>query len=170
MNKKVNGIVTVSIVAVLYAFLTYFSAFLGLAYGAVQFRLSEGLMILAAHNPYMIAGLTLGCLLGNLTSTLGPIDILVGTAATFLSAVCIYFICKRIKKAVLRTVITTLVTALFNAVLIGLEISLILNEGFLITVVSVAVGEIAVCGVLSYPLEKTVIKIPLLKNFFMKRS
>ncbi len=170
MNTRIKGILTVATVAVLYTLLTYLSAVIGLSYGAVQFRLSEGLMILAAHNKYAVLGLTFGCVLGNLTSPLGPIDILVGSLATFISAFLIYFICKNIKNRALRISVTVTVSSVINALLIAAEISLLFFEGFSITALTVFAGEVAVGALLCYPLEKTIGNIPLLKNFFMKRS
>ena len=78
MSQKSNAartLVTAALIAAAYAALTYVSAAMGLAYGEVQFRLSEALCVLAAFTPAAIPGLTIGCVLGNITSPLGIADI-----------------------------------------------------------------------------------------------
>ena len=56
MNKKmsVKDLVVAALIAALYAVLTYVSAAFGLAYGAVQFRISEALCILPLFTPTAI--------------------------------------------------------------------------------------------------------------------
>ncbi|MGI6546494.1 MAG: QueT transporter family protein [Fastidiosipilaceae bacterium] len=59
-----------------------------LAYGPLQFRLSEALMLLPALTPAAVPGLFVGCLLFNLLNpmALGPIDVIFGSLATLLAA------------------------------------------------------------------------------------
>lgn len=92
MNKKkdVNSLVCGAVIAALYAALTYAASAVNLAYGAVQFRFSEALTVLAAYTPAAIPGLTIGCILANLGSPYGITDIICGSAATLLAAVFTY--------------------------------------------------------------------------------
>lgn len=68
--------------------------FLGnLAWGPIQFRISEALCVLALFTPDAIGGLALGCAVANGcnivlggTGTLGLLDVVFGTAATALGA------------------------------------------------------------------------------------
>lgn len=92
MNKKkdVNFLVCGAVIAALYAALTYAASAANLAYGAVQFRFSEALTVLAAYTPAAIPGLTIGCILANLGSPYGITDIICGSAATLLAAVFTY--------------------------------------------------------------------------------
>ena len=72
-----------AIVAAIYVVLT-----IGLApisYGQLQFRISELLAILPFFNPQYIVGVTLGVFVANMYSTLGIVDMIVGTLHTFLS-------------------------------------------------------------------------------------
>ena len=64
-------IVTAALIAAAYAALTYLSAALGLAYGGIQFRISEALNILAAFTPAAVPGLMIGCVIGNIGSPMG---------------------------------------------------------------------------------------------------
>ncbi len=151
-------VVTAALIAAAYAALTYVSAALGLAYGGIQFRLSEALNVLAAFTPAAIPGLTLGCVIANIGSPFGIIDVIVGAVATCASAVTISRISKFGKKA--TPFLSILPPTLFNAVLVGFEITVFLPEGvtavgFLITALQVAVGEVAVCGILGVPLYFT---------------
>ena len=61
-----------------------------LAYGQVQFRISEVLMLLCYFNKDYIISLSIGCLIVNLFSTLGMVDVVFGTLATVVAAVLIY--------------------------------------------------------------------------------
>ena len=85
-NKKVYSLVSGAVIAALYAALTYVASSVGLAYGAVQFRFSEALTVLAALTPAAIPGLTIGCFLANLGSPYGIVDIVCGTLATLVAA------------------------------------------------------------------------------------
>ena len=91
MKKSTLFLTRAAIIAALYAALTYAASVVGLAYGPIQFRFSEALTVLACFTPAAVPGLTVGCFLGNLGSSLGPIDWVVGTAATLLAALCTYF-------------------------------------------------------------------------------
>ena len=71
----VNGMI-----AALYAVITIACG--PLSYEFSQFRISELLNLLVFFNPSYTIGLTLGCLLANLASTVGPLDIIFGTLTT----------------------------------------------------------------------------------------
>ncbi|MDD4699933.1 MAG: QueT transporter family protein, partial [Oscillospiraceae bacterium] len=126
MNTKntTRNLVRAALIAAIYAALTYAAAGLGIAYGPIQFRLSEALTILAVFTPAAIPGLTIGCFLGNLGSPYGIIDILCGTAATFIASVATYYIAKKAHKLV--PILAPLPPVIANAVIIGLEITLFL--------------------------------------------
>lgn len=159
LNKKKNNvienIVLSGLIAAFYAALTYISAALGIAYGPVQFRLSEALMCLALLSPSATVGLTVGCVLGNITSPLGLIDIFLGATATLIAAVIIRLISKLNWKFDYLTV--PFITAIANGIIVGLEITFFLPEGFsfagfLLNGGYVAIGEFAVVSILGIPL------------------
>lgn len=56
-------------------------------YGPIQFRIAECMTVLPFCFPVATAGLTVGCFLANLMSTVGPLDLILGTTATLLGAV-----------------------------------------------------------------------------------
>ena len=75
-----------AMVAALYAVLSYFANIFGLTFGVFQFRLSEALTVLPFLFPATAPGLALGCLVTNLLSPYGPVDMVMGTLATAVAA------------------------------------------------------------------------------------
>lgn len=87
MNDDRNALQTRALAAnaaaaALYAVLTV--ALAPISYGPVQVRISEAMTLLAFINPRFLPGLVIGCLAANAAGPLGPIDMVVGTGATFL--------------------------------------------------------------------------------------
>ncbi|WP_294856664.1 QueT transporter family protein [uncultured Oscillibacter sp.] len=83
----VQQIAFAGIVGALYAVLSYFAAIFGVAYGPVQFRFSEALCVLPFLFPAAAPGLFVGCLVANLLSPYGALDIIFGSLATLLAAI-----------------------------------------------------------------------------------
>ena len=73
-------------VAAIYFVLCYFGNIFQLTFGPVQVRLGEALTVLPFLFPAAAPGLALGCLLTNILSPYGPIDMVVGTLATAIAA------------------------------------------------------------------------------------
>ncbi len=154
MHKKKNRIkqiVFASLIAALYAGLTYGFSFI--SYGAVQFRISEILTVLPIFTPTGIIGVTVGCFLGNIGNIgANPFDIIFGTLATFIAAV-ITYLCRNIKiKGI--PLISLLSPIVINSLIIGLELTVVfVNQkgGFPIFALWVALGEAVVCLGLGIP-------------------
>ena len=149
MNKRTRILAHAAIIAALYAVLTHMQNLLlpGSATWAIQMRLSEALCILAFFTPAAVPGLSIGCLLFNLTfSAALPLDFLVGTLATFLATQGMWM-CRRF---LIRGVplVGLLLPALSNALLVGWELSVYIGGGFWINALYVALGELAVLLVL----------------------
>ena len=148
--KKLNTrqIALNGIVAGLYAAITILTA--SFAYGNIQFRISEALMMLLLFEPSLTIGLTIGCLIANLFSTVSVLDIVIGTAATLLACL----LTTRIKKPWLAPLPTILV----NAVMVGAMLSWLYMPseqfwyGLLVFGGEVGAGEAAVLYVLGLPL------------------
>ncbi|MCI7473377.1 MAG: QueT transporter family protein [Clostridiales bacterium] len=75
-----------AMVAAVYFVLCYFGNIFQLTFGPVQVRLGEALTVLPFLFPATAPGLALGCLLTNILSPYGPIDMVVGTLATAIAA------------------------------------------------------------------------------------
>lgn len=161
MNQNVTKkLVRTALVAAIYATLTLILA--PISYGAVQFRISEMLMLLAFINPLYITGLTLGCLIANILGGLGLLDIIFGTLATFLSALAMYQTSKIIKNRNISLLVASLWPTIFNGLIVGWVVSISANLPLLITMLQVAFGELVVITIVGVPvfklLEKTKLK------------
>ena len=135
------------IVAGLYAAITILTA--SFAYGNIQFRIADAMCLLVVLEPSLTIGLTLGCLIANIFSTVSMLDIVIGTAATLLG--CLLTV--RLRK----TWLLPLPTILANAILVGAMLAFVLTpeafwSGFAVMGAEVAAGEIAVLYLLGVPL------------------
>ena len=111
-------------------------------FGPIQCRISEALMLFAFFRPDFTIGLTVGCFLANTTGAfmglVPAVDMVVGTAATFFSCICMGYLCRHMVFACIYPVV-------INAVFVGLELYyfLELNDMALIVVMGyVALGEL----------------------------
>lgn len=126
-----------AIIAALYAVLTHMQNLIlpGSGTWAIQLRMSEVLCVLAFFTPAAIPGLSLGCLLFNLTfSAALPLDFLVGTLATYLAAQGMWLLRRYPLPAMLLPAFT-------NALLVGWELSVYIGGAFWLNAAYVAAGE-----------------------------
>ena len=128
-----KDIIQNGLLAAIYVVLTYIMA--PISFWAIQFRLSEILVLACFFNKKKIVGLTLGCFLSNLVSPLGLMDIGFGTLATLLACLGIIF-CKHLIVAILFPVI-------LNGIIVGFELYLI-GEPLWFSMGMVALGELGV--------------------------
>ena len=145
MNRKIRFIVYAAVTAALYAVLTHLQNLLlpGSATWAIQFRASEAMCVLALFTPAPIPGLTIGCLLFNITYAQAlPLDVLVGSLATLLSVGAMYLTRRITIKG--YPAIAMVMPALFNAVLVGWELTVYIGGGFWLNALYVALGELGV--------------------------
>lgn len=143
---KAKNLARGAIIAAMYTVLTYLQNFLlpDSTSAAIQFRASEALCVLALFTPDAIWGLSLGCLLFNISyAGAMPMDWLVGTAATALATLMMYRL-RRIR--VFRVPLPALLMpAAFNAVFVGSELSVYFQGTSLpLNMLYVAIGELAV--------------------------
>ena len=163
MRKETRFIVHAALIAALYAALTHGQNLLlpNSASMAIQFRASEALCVLAFFTPAAIPGLTIGCLLFNLSFAGAlPLDPVVGTAATALATAAMY--ATRNIKLGNYPLLAMWMPAIFNALLVGWELDLYIGGGFWLNAVYVAIGEAAVLLILGtllyYALQKGTIR------------
>ena len=144
-NTRTRKLTQGALIAALYVVLTVLQNLLlpGSASMAVQFRVSEALCVLALFTPSAIWGLSLGCLLFNLTySGALPLDWFVGTAATALAAMAMHQLRDiRIKKLPAPAM---LMPALANALLVGGELTIYIGNSIWFNMACVAIGEVVV--------------------------
>ena len=143
------------LIAGLYAAITILTA--SFAYGNIQFRIADALCVLVVLEPSVTVGLTLGCLLSNIFSTVSALDIVIGTAATLLGCL----LARNIKNMWLVPV----PMALSNALLVGAMLTWyymppeLLGKGLVIFGAEVLAGELVVLYAIGVPL-----------TLFIKRS
>lgn len=133
-----------------------------LAYGPVQFRVSEALTLLPIFTPDAVWAVTVGCFLSNLFS-MSPWDMLFGTLAT-----------RRLRHVRTRglPLAAAVPPVLINAVVVGLEITYIFMPEtasipvLLFNMLTVGAGQAVCAGGLGLVLVRTVEKSPLLKQWF----
>lgn len=145
MNKHTRYLVHGAVIAALYAVLTHMQNLLlpGSATWAIQMRMSEALCVLAFFTPAAIPGLSLGCLVFNLTFAAAlPLDFIIGTAATALAAGGMWLTRNWTVKG--YPLLGMLLPALSNAVLVGWELTVYIGGGFWLNALYVAIGEAAV--------------------------
>ena len=168
MKQKTRNITRAAIIGAMYVVLTYAQNFIfpDSATWAIQFRASEALCVLACFTPAAIPGLTIGCLIFNLSYAGAlPLDFLVGSFATFLAAGTMRLL-RRVP------VVGLAMPAVFNAVLVGWELTLFLGEGsftmaaFWINAAYVAAGELIVLYTLGWLLHRTMTRTGIAQRIF----
>lgn len=173
---RTRYIAQAGVIAALYAAATLITMMLlqGLAWGPVQFRISEALCVVAAITPAAIPGLTVGCVIANVanmvisgTGALGMLDVVFGSAATFIGAV----LCWRLRK---RPAIAIGCFVAANALIVPAYLPILLQglgfytipftdisiDGaylpmYLVGVISTGIGEAVVIYALGLPLLTT---------------
>ena len=179
---KSNYLARVGVIAAAYAACTLIALlFLGsLAWGPIQFRVSEALCVLALFTPAAIPGLTLGCVIANVmnivisgTGMLGMLDVVFGSLATFAGALFTW-------KMRRHPLVALAGPVLANALIVPAYLPLLLQGvGFytipfttisldnswlfmyLFGLVTTCVGEAVIMYVLGYPLARSLAKTPM---------
>ena len=86
MHFDTKKLTRCALVAAIYVALTMLSNALNLAYGPIQLRFSEAMTVLPFLMPEASWGLFIGCVLSNILSPYGPLDMIVGSPAFFYNA------------------------------------------------------------------------------------
>lgn len=160
-NKRLIYLTHAAVIAALYAVLTIAQNNLipGSASAAVQFRVAEVLTVLAIYTPAAIPGLTIGCVIANLSSViagLGVYDLVFGSIASLLAALAMYGL--RNVRIFKLPIPALLMPAICNGVIVGFEIDFFFVGNLSFNFVDfltqgglVALGELAVLFVLGLP-------------------
>ena len=172
-GSRTKAIARTGMIAAVYAAATLVAllALQGLAWGPVQFRISEAVCVLALLTPNAIPGLTIGCALANFialaingTGALGLLDVVFGSLATCLGALWCWKLRGNPKVAVLGPVIANalIVPAYLPLLLQGMGFytipftSIALDGAYipmyLFGLVATGIGEALVMYVLGLPL------------------
>ena len=145
---SVADMARLAIVAGLYAALTL--AIPGMGFLAIQFRISELLVLLCFYRRDYCIALILGCFVANCFSPMALADMIFGTLATAIAVIPMFSI-KNIWVASLLPVIS-------NGIIIGLELWLIYGEPLWFSMATVALGELGVITIIGCPLFRFVLE------------
>ncbi|MBO4831905.1 MAG: QueT transporter family protein [Oscillospiraceae bacterium] len=153
----IRKIASSAVIAAVYAALTMVLA--PISYGSIQFRIAEALCILPFFFPASVWGLFIGCLIANLLSPYGLLDIIIGPIATLIAAIATMQLGKLPSSGTVRTkALACLPPVISNAVLVGAAITLASAASgarlpvFLVNALEVGAGELAVMFIIGLPL------------------
>lgn len=158
-NKSVRRLTILALIAAVYAVLTMSLGFM--SYGSIQFRVAEALCVLPFLFPWTGWGLVAGCLLANLLSAYGVLDVVFGTLATLLACLATAALGRRDRDSLARAVLACLMPVAFNAVIVGALIAYFETDEFLrgafwpafgLNALTVGFGELVVLLLLGLPL------------------
>ncbi|NLW02152.1 MAG: QueT transporter family protein [Clostridiaceae bacterium] len=145
MKLKTRTVVQAAVIAAVYASLTLLIK--PLAYGPIQFRISEVLTVLPAVLPASIPGLFVGCVLANFLGGFGMADIVFGSLATLLAGFSTWLLKK-------RTFLLPLPPVVFNGLIVGTYVYLLYDRTYPwpLTMLFIAISEAIICYCLGLPL------------------
>lgn len=159
-NRSTRSLTRAALVAALYFLLTLI--FQPISFGALQFRISEALMLLPVITPDAVPGLFVGCLLANLLGGGIWYDVVLGSLATLLAAV----FARRLRS---RPLLSAAMPVVFNGLIVGpvVYFAYVLAPGAPInyavlwsSIATVAMGEAVICYVLGMLLLRAIKRIP----------
>lgn len=169
-QNQLRKLVLCAMLAAVYAVVSL--ALAPISFGNIQIRIAEALTLLPVLFPEAIGAVTLGCAITNAVGAmmganpLGFLDIIVGTGATFMAAVCTY----KLRKHLLfgQPILAMLMPVLFNGIIIGAELTYAFGNGtwslFPIFAAEVAIGELIACSLFGLPLIHQFRKLKIFEN------
>lgn len=160
MKSTTKSLTRAAMIAALYAVLTLI--FQPISYGPVQFRISEALTLLPILTVDAIPGLFIGCLLANLLGGALWYDVVFGSLATLLAAICT----RRFRE---KPALGAAMPVIFNGLIVGPVVYLAWSKApdaafslplMLADMGSVAFGEAVICFILGLILVAALKKSP----------
>ncbi|WMI82151.1 QueT transporter family protein [Anaerotignum sp. MB30-C6] len=142
-------LVVTAMIAALYAVMT--TAIAPLAFGPIQLRISEVLVLLAFIDKRYIPGLILGCFIANLFSPFGLMDVFFGTTCT---AAALWGITRS------KTLFGASLWPVFFNAFIGVELYLLGECPLIFGMITVALGEFLAVSCIGYVVFRQVMKNP----------
>ena len=160
MTLTTKFITKVGIIAALYTALTI--SFAPISYGPIQIRVSEALTVLPFISSAAIPGLFLGCFLANIYGPVGLYDIFLGSLCTLVAAFLTNLLAKT-RKPIFAPIPPIFINAFgIGYILVFLAKPPDYSYSYWGTVLFIALGEIAACFILGYPLLRFILKNPKL--------
>lgn len=170
--KNTEKLVAAAVIGALYAVLTMILS--PISYGPLQFRVSEVLCILPFFLPFTAWGLFFGCVIANLVSAAGILDVVFGSLATLLACLCMAKLGE--KNTPTNRALACLMPVLWNGVIVGATLTVAiagLNPikdfgAFLVYGGQVALGELGVMFIIGLPLMSYLQKQKFFVEFISK--
>ena len=170
-GMHIRKIAFAGVVAALYAAMTIIIA--PISYGPVQFRIAEALCILPFFYPVTALSLFIGCVIANLFSPYGILDIVAGSMASLLAALVTMQLGRIRRDTLAMKTLACLPPVIFNALIIGAVIAWSSTSGgeafwpaFIVNGFQVGLGQILVMYGVGLPL---MVYLPK-SNIFKKLS
>lgn len=159
MQRKTRFLTQSALIAALYVALTYVSAAMGIASGAIQVRLSEALTVLPAMTGAAVPGLFTGCFIANLLTGASLWDIVFGSLATLLGALGTRYLGKKCYTAPIFPILA-------NTLIIPFVLKMVygVGDGYSFLFISIFLGEFISCGILGVFLYKALYKTKLFEK------
>lgn len=175
MKISTRNLITAAVVGALYAVLTMVLA--PISYGALQFRVSEVLCILPFFMPSTAWGLFVGCIVANLMSTAGVLDVVFGSLATLITCLCIAR-CGKMGNTLKARLLACFMPVIWNGLIVGATLTIALAGlnplthfgAFLVFAGEVALGELGVMYLIGLPLMTYLPKQRFFSEFVDKHS
>lgn len=175
MKINTRNLITAAVVGALYAVLTMVLALI--SYGALQFRVSEVLCILPFFMPSTAWGLFVGCIVANLMSTAGVLDVVFGSLATLITCLCIAR-CGKMGNTLKARLLACFMPVIWNGLIVGATLTIALAGlnplthfgAFLVFAGEVALGELGVMYIIGLPLMTYLPKQRFFSEFVDKHS
>lgn len=175
MKINTRNLITAAIIGALYAVLTMVLA--PISYGPVQFRVSEVLCILPFFMPCTSWGLFIGCIVANLMSAAGLLDVVFGSLATLITCVCIAQ-CGKMGNTLRARLLACFMPVIWNALIVGATLTVALAGlnplkdigAFAVYAGQVGLGELGVMYVIGLPLMTYLPKKRFFSEFVAKHS
>jgi len=153
----VRQITLAAVVGALYVSMSYFSNIFGLSYGYIQCRFAEALTVLPFLCPATTWGLFIGCIITNILSPYGTMDLIFGSLATLLAGL----LTARCKNSWLAPLPPVLCNGLIIGAMIAFQetgLNGAFPVAFAFNAITVAAGEALACYVLGMLLLEVLIK------------
>ena len=152
-NPSARKLAAAGMIGAAYAVMAIFGSVFGITYGPIQFRFSEALCVLPFLFPEATGGLFVGCLIANLLSPYGLLDIVICSLATLIAA----WLTARCRSRYLAPLPPVVVNAVLVGGLLAFEqagFTGAFAAAFWYNACSLAVSEAVVCYVLGLLLLK----------------
>lgn len=174
-QNSVRRLAFSALIAAIYAALTMALGFM--SYRGLQFRVAEALCVLPFFFPCTTWGLFVGCIIANLLSPAGPLDVVFGSLATLLCCLSVQALGRGGHyESRWRCILACLCPVVFNAVIVGAVLAYMgvnggdsapfgLLWGFYGA--QVGFGELVVMALLGLPLIRA---LPKMKVYKMLRE